>query len=50
MKATVRPRWWVVPYCHALGLFAWLTGQQVDEEKLGALIARRGVKVIITKD
>lgn len=49
MKATLRLRWWVAPYCHALVLFASLTGQQIDDKKLGALIARRGIKIIVER-
>lgn len=49
MKVTLRLRWWVAPYCHALALFASLTGQLIDGEKLGALIARRGIKTIVER-
>ena len=48
-RVALRLRWWVAPYCHALVLFASLTGQQIDNEKLGALIARRGIKIIVER-
>ena len=48
-RVALRLRWWVAPYCHALDLFAWLTGQQVDGTKLAALIARRGIKITVER-
>lgn len=47
---TVRMRWWVAPYVQSLALFAWLTGQEVDREKLADLIARRGVRITVSED
>lgn len=45
IEIKVHVRWWVGPYIKALALFAIVTGQQPDLDRIGKFIAKHGVKL-----
>ena len=41
----VSVRWWVKPYIQSIALFAVLTRQQPDVDRISKFIARNGIKL-----